>query len=152
MPASVALTMAQRLGARVYASPRLLRRGAAGEGHAPAAKREELAAMRPEALKLREADELLDLAWAKGLAPEAGCRTVRFAVDEAQGLIAIYLGRSKRPVAAADLGEYQEALAIMRRDAARGMATWGQSYRGGRMYRVKLVPAGEDLAYRFTLV
>jgi hypothetical protein len=146
MPPSIALAIAYRLKARILATPRLMRRGTAGEGHAPELDRKGLAALREEVLKLRQRDKLLEIPWQHGLNPEEGCRTARFRVNEAEGTIGVFVGRSRRPVETVPLDEYRDAVQILYRDTSQGRR-FHELYRDSRAYRQAFERNGSVIRY-----
>jgi RNA polymerase sigma-70 factor (ECF subfamily) len=151
LPASAALALAHRTKAKVFATPRLMRRGAAGEGVPPELDRKKLGELKAEVLRYRVRDELLDLAWQNGLDPDAGCRTVRWAVNEAEGTIGLFVGRRRRPVAVVDLAKYRDGVAMLRRDAALKRQCGGQ-FRNGKSYRLRFREAGSEIRCEVTRV
>jgi len=149
VPASVALGMAHRLKAPVFATPRLVRRGAAGEGCDPKMDRKAVGELKAEVLKHRQSDALLELAWQNGLDPEAGCRTARVSVDEVAGQVSVFVGRGKRPVAVVELAKYRGGIEVLRRYTS-SSPYYGRQTRDGKLYRVNLRPTGDGIRWELT--
>ncbi len=118
VPAGAAIALGRRLKVPIFSTPRLLRRGSAGEGVPPAMDRQALALLRQSLVGFRLRDELLDVAWRNGLEHDRGSRSARIRPDEEAGTVAIYVGRGKSPLAVLELAQYRAGVDVLRRDAA----------------------------------